>query len=167
MTPSLDTLAWIAAGAIVIGVVVMVVVRVYAFRIAHGVVRAAERGVAATIRPGLRATQRRDAARGRRVLDAELPGSDLPLRLDEVGIHPLLATSFAEAGAPNLQGSRWATAWHAEMLALLVEQGQQDVFEVDLLVVQAGGEGLGAGQRLAGFLGEAVHVHEVWAPMAG
>jgi hypothetical protein len=70
MTPSFDTLFWIAAGAIVIGVVVMVVVRVYAFRIAGGVVRAAERGVAATITPGLRATQRRDAARGRRVIDA-------------------------------------------------------------------------------------------------
>ena len=70
MTPSLDTLIWIAAGAVLIGIVVMVVVRVYAFRIARGVVRVAERGVAATIAPGLRATQRRDAARGRGVLDA-------------------------------------------------------------------------------------------------
>jgi hypothetical protein len=70
MAPSLDTLAWLAAGAIVLGVVVMVVVRVYAFRIARGVVRAAERGVAATITPGLRASRRHDAARGRGGLDA-------------------------------------------------------------------------------------------------
>lgn len=58
----------------------------------------------------------------RRVLEAELPGVALPLRFDEVGIHPLIASAFASAGVPSFDGSRWAAAWHAEMLALLVEQ---------------------------------------------
>jgi len=58
----------------------------------------------------------------RQLLDAELPGVALPLRFDEVGIHPLIASAFANAGVPSFDGSRWAAAWHAEMLALLVEQ---------------------------------------------
>lgn len=58
----------------------------------------------------------------RRLLPVELPGVALPLRFDEVGIHPLIASSFAAAGVPDFEGSRWAAAWHAEMLALLVEQ---------------------------------------------
>ena len=59
----------------------------------------------------------------RRVLPAELPGIDLPLRFDEIGIHPLVTRAFAAAGVPDFESSRWAAAWHAEMLALLVEQG--------------------------------------------
>lgn len=58
----------------------------------------------------------------RRTLSEELPGVDLPLRFDEVGIHPLISSAFADAGTPSFDGSRWAAAWHMEMLALLVEQ---------------------------------------------
>ena len=58
----------------------------------------------------------------RRLLPVELPGSDLALRFDEVGIHPLIAAEFAAAGVSSFEGSRWSAAWHAEMLALLVEQ---------------------------------------------
>ena len=58
----------------------------------------------------------------RRVLRAELPGLDLPLRFDEIGIHPILASEFDSTGEGPLEGTRWATAWHAEMLALLVDQ---------------------------------------------
>lgn len=58
----------------------------------------------------------------RQLLPVELPGLDLPLRFDEVGIHPLITSGFAAAGVPDFEGSRWAAAWHAEMLALLVEQ---------------------------------------------
>lgn len=58
----------------------------------------------------------------RRVLSDELPGLELPLRFDEIGIHPLITREFAAAGVPDFENSRWAAAWHAEMLALLVEQ---------------------------------------------
>ena len=58
----------------------------------------------------------------RRVLPEELPGVDLPLRFDEIGIHPLITREFAAAGVADFENSRWAAAWHAEMLALLVEQ---------------------------------------------
>ena len=58
----------------------------------------------------------------RRLLPVALPGLELPLRFDEVGIHPLIAAEFAAAGVPAFEGSRWSAAWHAEMLALLVEQ---------------------------------------------
>ena len=43
--------------------------------------------------------------------------------------------------------------------AFLVEQRQQEVFDVDLLVVQPDGELLGTLQGLAGLFGEAVDVH--------
>ena len=43
---------------------------------------------------------------------------------------------------------------------LLVEQRQQDVFDVDLLVVEPGGEFLRVGERLLGFLGEFVQIHD-------
>ncbi len=66
------------------------------------------------------ASYKLDAVRA--LLRTELPELELPLRLDEVGIHPLLVAAFEEAGVPHLEGSRWAAAWHAEMLALLVEQ---------------------------------------------
>jgi hypothetical protein len=58
----------------------------------------------------------------RRLLPVELPGVDLPLRFDEIGVHPLVTSGFAAAGVPDFEDSRWSAAWHAEMLALLVEQ---------------------------------------------
>lgn len=58
----------------------------------------------------------------RELLDAEFPGLHLPLRFDEVGLHPVITAAFAAAGAGNLDATRWASAWHAEMLALLVDQ---------------------------------------------
>lgn len=58
----------------------------------------------------------------RRLLADELPQLELPIRFDEVGIHPLIATAFADAGSPGFDGSRWAAAWHAEMLALSIDQ---------------------------------------------
>ena len=49
---------------------------------------------------------------------------------------------------------------------LLVEQRQQDVFDVDLLVVQPGRELLRPRRALAGLLGELVQVHRVFLPPA-
>jgi hypothetical protein len=59
----------------------------------------------------------------RRVLAAELPGPPLPLRLDEIGLHPVIGAAFARDGGGVLDETRWAAAWHAEMLALLVDRG--------------------------------------------
>lgn len=50
------------------------------------------------------------------------PGVDLPLRIDEIGIHPLLLSAFEHDTAVPLASTRWAAAWQAEMLALLVDQ---------------------------------------------
>jgi hypothetical protein len=58
----------------------------------------------------------------RRLVADVFPGVDLPLRIDEIGIHPLLLNAFEhDAGVP-LASTRWAAAWQAEMLALLVDQ---------------------------------------------
>ena len=59
----------------------------------------------------------------RAVLDEELPGLMLPLRFDEVGLHPIITSVFAASGAGVLDETRWAASWNAEMLALLLEQG--------------------------------------------
>ncbi|MBI3767418.1 MAG: hypothetical protein HY271_02865 [Deltaproteobacteria bacterium] len=59
----------------------------------------------------------------RTLLEAEFPGTSLPVRFDEIGLHPVIASVFERAGAGTIDETRWATAWRAEMLALLVEQG--------------------------------------------
>jgi hypothetical protein len=61
----------------------------------------------------------------REMLDAEFPGLDLPLRFDEVGLHPVIASVFEASGAGALDATRWASAWNAEMLALLLDQDIQ------------------------------------------
>src|SRR5262249_47039629 len=52
----------------------------------------------------------------------EFPEIDLPIRLDEIGVHPLLDMAFEHAGAGSLAGTRWKVAWQAEMLAFLLEE---------------------------------------------
>jgi len=61
----------------------------------------------------------------RRLLAEEFPDRPLPIRLDEFGLHPLIADTFEKSVGERLEAARWAMAWHAEMLALLVEQGIQ------------------------------------------
>ena len=76
-----------------------------------------------TPRIGLDSFAAAKIAQARRIIAASLPGEPLPLRFDEVGIHPLLLAGFEKAVGTPLEDSRWATAWHAEMAALMVEQG--------------------------------------------
>jgi hypothetical protein len=61
----------------------------------------------------------------RKILADEFPDLHLPLRFDEVGVHPIITAAFEAAGAGILDATRWASAWHAEMLALLVDQNVQ------------------------------------------
>ncbi len=59
----------------------------------------------------------------RQLLARAFPDRDLPVRLDEIGIHPLLDMEFAHDTSVALTSTRWAAAWQAEMLALLIDQG--------------------------------------------
>ncbi len=52
----------------------------------------------------------------------EVLGRDLPLRIEELGIHPLILGTFADATKTALGTTRWEMAWHAEMAALLLEE---------------------------------------------
>ncbi|MCC6763079.1 MAG: hypothetical protein IT293_00305 [Deltaproteobacteria bacterium] len=61
-------------------------------------------------------------AAARRVL-REVLGKELPLRIEELGIHPLVMRAFEEATGTPLGTTRWEMAWHAETAALLLEQG--------------------------------------------
>ena len=58
----------------------------------------------------------------RQLLKDEFPDVELPIRLDEIGVHPLLAIAFERAGAGSLGATRWMVAWQAEMMALLLEE---------------------------------------------
>lgn len=58
----------------------------------------------------------------RQLLREELPDVELPVRFDEVGVHPLVASDFIAATGVRLDATKWETAWHAEMLALLLDQ---------------------------------------------
>jgi hypothetical protein len=59
----------------------------------------------------------------RDLLARTFPDRALPIRLDEIGIHPLLGMEFEHDTSVSLASTRWARAWQAEMLALLVDQG--------------------------------------------
>jgi hypothetical protein len=58
----------------------------------------------------------------RRMLAEELPGRTLPLRIDELGVHPIVSGAFQQATGVQLATTRWEATWHADMLALLVDQ---------------------------------------------
>lgn len=47
---------------------------------------------------------------------------DLPIAIEELGIHPILSTAFQDATNVQLGTTHWEMAWHAEMAALLLEQ---------------------------------------------
>ncbi len=47
---------------------------------------------------------------------------DLPIMIEELGIHPILSQAFQEATSVQLGTTHWEMAWHAEMAALLLEQ---------------------------------------------
>ncbi len=59
----------------------------------------------------------------RRILVDVLGSPDLALRIEELGIHPLVSETFEAATKAALGTTRWEMAWHAEMAALLLEQG--------------------------------------------
>jgi hypothetical protein len=58
----------------------------------------------------------------RALLAGEFPDRNLPLRLDEFGVHPLIASDFEAATGVRLSTTRWEMTWHAETLALLVDE---------------------------------------------
>ncbi len=58
----------------------------------------------------------------RRVLADALGRDDLPLDIEELGIHPLVSRTFEDATTVPLGTTRWEMAWHAEMTALLLEE---------------------------------------------
>lgn len=54
------------------------------------------------------------------------PGSpfrDLPIKLDEVEIHPLVAERFQADTGGDVDTTRWAAAWHADMAAMALDTG--------------------------------------------
>ena len=59
----------------------------------------------------------------RQLVAHTFPDRELPIRLDEIGIHPLLGMEFEHDTSVPLVSTRWARAWQAEMLALLVDEG--------------------------------------------
>ena len=61
-------------------------------------------------------------AHARAVVRAVL-GHDLPLRIEELGVHPLVMRTFEDATKTALGTTRWETAWHAEAAAMLLDQG--------------------------------------------
>lgn len=59
----------------------------------------------------------------RQILAAVLGRNDLPIRIEELGIHPLVSAAFEKATAVSLGTTRWEMAWHAEAAAQLLEAG--------------------------------------------
>lgn len=62
-------------------------------------------------------------AHARRVLADVLGRPDLPLAVEELGIHPMLTKAFDDATGVQLGTTHWEQAWHAETAAVLLEQG--------------------------------------------
>lgn len=58
----------------------------------------------------------------REVVADVLGRSDLPIAIEELGIHPILSSAFQDGTSVRLGTTHWEMAWHAEMAALLVEQ---------------------------------------------
>lgn len=59
----------------------------------------------------------------REVLTDVLGRADLPLAIEELGIHPIVMEAFQSATGVQLGTTRWEQAWHAEMAALLLREG--------------------------------------------
>lgn len=59
----------------------------------------------------------------RKVLAAVLGRADLPLAIEELGVHPIVMEAFQGATGVQLGTTRWEQAWHAEMAALLLQEG--------------------------------------------
>ena len=59
-----------------------------------------------------------DRARGQ-----DSPFRDLPIKLDEVEIHPLVAEQFRFDTGGDIDATRWAAAWHADMAAMAIDTG--------------------------------------------
>jgi hypothetical protein len=51
------------------------------------------------------------------------PFRNLPIKLDEVEIHPLVADEFRSTTGGDVDPTRWAAAWHADMLAMALDTG--------------------------------------------
>lgn len=51
------------------------------------------------------------------------PFRDLPIKLDEVEIHPLVAERFQSDTGGDVDTTRWAAAWHADMAAMAIDTG--------------------------------------------
>jgi hypothetical protein len=58
----------------------------------------------------------------RRVLADALGRGDLPIAIEELGIHPIVSQAFQDATTVQLGTTHWEMAWHAEMAAVLLEQ---------------------------------------------
>lgn len=58
----------------------------------------------------------------REVLTAVLGRADLPLAIEELGVHPIVMEAFQGATGVQLGTTRWEQAWHAEMAALLLQE---------------------------------------------
>lgn len=48
---------------------------------------------------------------------------DLPIKLDEVEIHPLVAQQFQSNTGEDIDATRWAAMWHADMAAMAIDTG--------------------------------------------
>jgi hypothetical protein len=59
----------------------------------------------------------------RQVLTEVLGRRDLPIRIEELGIHPLVSQAFEAATKVSLGTTQWEMAWHAEMAAMLLDEG--------------------------------------------
>lgn len=58
-----------------------------------------------------------------RTVVREVLGHELPLRIEELGVHPLVMRTFEDATKTALGTTRWETAWHVEAAAMLLDQG--------------------------------------------
>lgn len=58
----------------------------------------------------------------RKVLADALGQAEMPIAIEELGIHPILSAAFQDATSVQLGTTHWEMAWHAEVAALLLEQ---------------------------------------------
>ena len=62
-----------------------------------------------------------------RARSGDSPFRDLPIKVDEVEIHPLVVRQFGEDTGGDLDSTRWAAGWHADMAAMAIDTGIQSL----------------------------------------
>lgn len=62
-----------------------------------------------------------------RARSEDSPFHGLPIKVDEVEIHPLVVRQFREDTGGDLDSTRWAAAWHADMAAMAIDTGIQSL----------------------------------------